>query len=242
MARIVSIYIVDDAPRQLNLTEKERVAILHAFETTTHPSAFIPAAINVESTLRQQAHPNFIRWTICNGNRARILFARSLGVSLIVLSILAEILLTLTSVSRAWRIVPMATLLIGIATLAAAWKGMCMLLHTFNQRHVRPWELFADPEDALQSVDETDDTPSDDDQLKHSSTISNSYEDEPWVTKYEGRNIVRKVFDRQVSVEEPALRKIQDIIVVQSLVLSLVLSCVIVGIFFAIPRRGKGIL
>lgn len=65
---------------------------------------------------------------------------------------------------------------------------------------------------------------------------SNSYEDEPWVAKYEKRNIVRKVFDRQVWIQEPALRQIQDTIFLQAVGSAVVLSAVSVGIFVAIPK------
>lgn len=65
---------------------------------------------------------------------------------------------------------------------------------------------------------------------------SNSYEDEPWVAKYEKRNVVRKIFDREVWIKEPALRQIQDTIFLQAIFGALVLSIIIVGIFCAFPK------
>lgn len=65
---------------------------------------------------------------------------------------------------------------------------------------------------------------------------SNSFEDEPWVAKYEKRNLIRKVFDREVWVQEPALRQIQDTIFLQSILGALILSIIIVGIFCAFPK------
>jgi hypothetical protein len=100
-----------------------------------------------------------------------------------------------------------------------------------HHRHLRPWELFTDHEEMGSEED-----------LKKASFESmeskNSYEDEPWVPKYEKRNIVRKVFDREVWIEEPALRQIQDTIFVQALLGALVLSAILVGIFCAVPK-GK---
>lgn len=65
---------------------------------------------------------------------------------------------------------------------------------------------------------------------------NNSYEDEPWVVKYEKRNVIRKIFDREVWVQDPALRKIQDTIFMQSLAGALILTAISVGIFCAFPK------
>lgn len=96
-----------------------------------------------------------------------------------------------------------------------------------HHRHLRPWELFA-----------TDDEPQEMDLKKESFESigsSNSWEDEPWVAKYEKRNIIRKVFDREVWIQEPALRQIQDTIFLQAILAAFLLSAVIVGIFCAFP-------
>lgn len=65
---------------------------------------------------------------------------------------------------------------------------------------------------------------------------NNSYEDAPWVAKYEKRNILRKIFDREVWIQEPALRQIQDTIFLQSLLGAFVISAVSVGVFCAVPK------
>ncbi len=67
---------------------------------------------------------------------------------------------------------------------------------------------------------------------------NNSYEDEPWVAKYEKRNIIRKILDREVWIQEPALRQIQDTIFLQAIGGSIVISAVCVAIFVALPK-GK---
>ena len=237
--RIISIYIAEGSPRELNLSGRERSAVLHALQNTTHPSAFRPVMTTAEYSLRKQAHPNFIRWTICNGNRPRVVFARGLGVFTILAAFLADLLITLSSARRPWRIIPFAGWLIGIATLVAAWKGMCVVLHGLHHRHLRPWELFADAED--DAVLTTTTAATDEKSLSRDSLTSestNSYEDEPWIARYGQRNLVRKVFDRQVWIQEPALRQIQDTIFLQAVLAGLVLSCVVVGIFCAVPRGG----
>lgn len=96
-----------------------------------------------------------------------------------------------------------------------------------HHRHLRPWELFGDEDEASSNYD-----------LKKGSFdslgSSNSYEDEPWVVKYEKRNIVRKVFDREVWIQEPALRQIQDTIFVQALLTAFVIGAVTTAIFLAV--------
>lgn len=62
-----------------------------------------------------------------------------------------------------------------------------------------------------------------------------SHEDEPWVIQYRQRNVVRKIFDREAWVEEPALRKIQDGILVHSLILALLCTLVLTTVFVAVP-------
>lgn len=98
-----------------------------------------------------------------------------------------------------------------------------------HHRHLRPWELFGDEGDGSSDYD-----------LKKDSFDSlgsaNSYEDEPWVAKYDKRNLVRKIFDREVWIQEPALRQIQDTIFVQALITAFVAGGVTTAIFLAVPH------
>ncbi|EME49510.1 G protein signaling regulator like protein [Dothistroma septosporum NZE10] len=230
VSKIVSIYLADGSPRELNLSAKERQSVLHALQHTTHPSAFQAITTTVESSLRRQAHPNFIRWTICNGNRPRVVFARGLGVAGILAGFLADLLITLSHAGRGWRVLPFIGWFIGIATLVAAWKGMCVVLHGLHHRHLRPWELFSD------SVESAEDEKVLSSDQSFSSDTRNSFEDEPWVPRYKKRNVIRKIFDREVWIKEPALRQIQDTIFLQALLGAFVASCIVVGIFCAVPH------
>ncbi|EKJ68103.1 hypothetical protein FPSE_11703 [Fusarium pseudograminearum CS3096] len=223
--RVIVAYIMDGAPRQLNLSSAEQKATIVALSQTTHPSAFRSVFKTVDSSLRHQAHPNFVRWSICNGNPARVFFARSLGVSLIIAGIVIGLILTLSSAGRGYRALAAISLVLGISTLVAAYKGMCVVLHGMHHRHIRPWELFVDSENM-------------DDLAKRSFDSfgsKNSYEDEPWIVKYEKRNVVRKVFDREVWIQEPALRQIQDTIFVQAILASVLVGGIITAIFVTVP-------
>lgn len=219
---------MEGAPRQLNLSAKERDATLHALAYTTHPSAWRLTIKGIENSLRQQAHPNFIRWSICNGNPARVFFARGLGVSLIIIAFIAAVLITLSHASRGWRALAAIGWVLGISTLVAAYKGMCVVLHGMHHRHIRPWELFVDEEQEEERRATS----------FESFGSANSYEEEPWIVKYEKRNVIRKVFDREVWIEEPALRTIQDTIFLQAMLCALLLGGIFTAIFVAIPHRA----
>ncbi|KAL6250149.1 hypothetical protein RBB50_002450 [Rhinocladiella similis] len=229
ISRIIATYIAEGSSRMLNLSSKERTVLLKALSVTTHPSAFRDVIATVEWSLRRQAHPNFIRWTICNGNQPRQTFARGLGVAGIVAGIVYAIVITLSSVNRGWRALAFLGLFIGIATLFAAWKGMCVVLHGMHHRHLRPWELFNNDDEASSDYASKKDS-------FDSIGSANSYEDAPWVAKYEKRNLIRKIFDREVWIQEPALRQIQDTIFLQAIITAFVISAIITAIFLAVPR------
>ncbi|KYK59765.1 hypothetical protein DCS_00899 [Drechmeria coniospora] len=222
--RVITTYILEGAPRQLNLSSWEQKVTARALSYTTHPSALRSLHKSVEASLRHQAHPNFVRWSICNGNPARVTFARALGVGLIAAGIALGIVLTLSKLGRGYRALAAIPLVLGISTLVAAYKGMCVVLHGMHHRHVRPWELFAHKDGEELGKNSFD---------SFGSKIS--YEDEPWVVRYEKRNIIRKIFDREVWIEEPALRQIQDTIFVQALLASLLLGGIVTAIFVAVP-------
>ena len=220
---------MDGAPRQLNLSQLEQQTAVQALSQTTHPTAFRLVFKVVDSALRRQAHPNFVRWSICNGNPPRVFFARALGVFLIAGGFIMAIIMTLSDVGRGWRALAAIAWVLGISTLVAAYKGMCVVLHGMHHHHIRPWELFTqdgeleDSKNGKLSFDTL------------GSTSSNSYEDEPWVIKYKKRNIIRKVFDREVWIKEPALRQIQDTIFVQAMLAALLFGGVLAAIFVAVP-------
>ncbi|KAM0246708.1 hypothetical protein ACHAQJ_010123 [Trichoderma viride] len=225
VTRIITSYIMQGGPRQLNLAAWEQKVTVQALTYTTHPSAFRLLFKSVDSALRLQSHPNFIRWSICNGNLPRVWFARFLGIGLVLAGFIAAILLTLSNAGRGFRVLPLIAWILGVSTFVAAYKGMCVVLHGLHHRHVRPWELFA------QDDGEEFDMPS----SMKSFGSDNSYEDEPWVVKYQKRNLIRKIFDREIWIQEPALRQIQDTIFCQALLAGLGFGLVFMAIFLAVP-------
>ncbi|PTB45292.1 uncharacterized protein TrAFT101_000751 [Trichoderma asperellum] len=224
VTRIITSYIMDGGSRQLNLSDWEQKVAIQALTYTTHPSAFRLLFKSVDSALRVQSHPNFVRWSICNGNLPRVWFARSLGVGLILVGFVAATLLTLSDAGRCYRVLPLIAWVLGISTLVAAYKGMCVVLHGLHHRHIRPWELFAQENTEEMKTRSMESFGSD-----------NSYEDEPWVVKYQKRNIIRKIFDREIWIQEPALRQIQDTIFYQALFAGFVIGLILMAIFLAVP-------
>ncbi|KAI1655877.1 hypothetical protein F4813DRAFT_365610 [Daldinia decipiens] len=232
--RVIATYIAEGARRQLNLSSREQKGAIQALAYTTHPSAFRAIARSIENTLRRQAHPNFIRWTICNGNPARITFARSLGASTTLCATAGAMILALSSAARGWRALFATGWVLGIATLIAAHRGVCVVvLHGLYHRHARPWELFDDESDLGGRSREA--TGHDNNDSFDSLGSSNSYEDEPWVVRYERRGRLRKVFDCEVWIREPALRRIQDVIFVQALLGGLLGAGVLTAVFVNVP-------
>ncbi|CUS06920.1 unnamed protein product [Tuber aestivum] len=228
VTRVVAIYIAEGGPRELNVSSRDRMAALHGIVHTTHPSAFDPLRKTVEDALLYQAHPNFIRWSIRNGNPPRIIFAICLGVGTILTGLMIALLLTLSNLSRGWRAMAAIPWVVGISTLFAAHKGMCVVLHGIHARNIHPWELWADEGSNGESSKES----------FESQATSNSREDEPWRAKYEKRNPIRKIFEKQVRIKEPALRQIQNAIFLQSMIVAIIASAILCAAFVTLPSGG----
>jgi hypothetical protein len=140
--------------------------------------------------------------------------------------------------SRGWRAFAAFFWVLGISTLYAAWRGMCVVLHGLHHRHLRPWELWESEEEeiCLEGIQH----PNSDSEKQQQQDGENKKlkEDYPWVKKYEKRNVIRKIFDREVWVQEPALRMIQDIIFLQSLLVGVSVGGIATVIFLVVPGGG----
>ncbi|KUJ18357.1 uncharacterized protein LY89DRAFT_46694 [Mollisia scopiformis] len=258
--RVMRHYITFSAPRELNLSHKDRALCLHALQHTTHPSALAPAVKIVEAALRGQSHPNFIRWSICNGNKPRVFFVRTMGILHTGFGFVIAIILTLSGVSRWWRILAAPMWFIGLSTLVAAYKGLCVILHHSHARCLRPWEQDLDSElgeerrDSFAStanrtvqmasrtgnyddIDKGDDSSS---SFRPSSFQffgpKNSFDDASWVEKYQRKPLVRKVFDQQTWTQDETLRILQDKIVLGANLWAIILTVIFTIVFVALPK------
>jgi hypothetical protein len=109
-------------------------------------------------------------------------------------------------------------MLFGVATLVAAYKGLCLILHTKHTRSVRPWEQFGDD---VPSVTDGDDEATIAEKRRETRASlntfgpTNSFSQESWVGKYKGKPLLRKIFDKKTWVQDEAVRVLQDKIVLQ---------------------------
>ena len=145
--KITQHYLLPGAPRELNLSYRVRDAILQALETTTHPSAFKPCADLVEQCLRNQSHPNFVRWAMENGRRPRTIILRQLCVTSFLFYVIGQILLILSGQCRWFRLALAPVLFLGLLMLQAMFHGFCLLLYAAGTRELRLWEMFASDEE-----------------------------------------------------------------------------------------------
>ena len=169
ISRIIAIYLAESSPRELNISSKDRTAALRAIAQTTHPSALREIFVSIEDSLRLQSHPNFVRWSIGNGNPPRVAFAIFLGIFCIVVGLTVSLVLALSGSARGWRAMGAIGWMPGISTLFAALRGMCIVLHGLHRCHVRPWELWTDAENTEMAGSK---------EIFESGSTSNSYEDE----------------------------------------------------------------
>jgi hypothetical protein len=258
ISRVMCHYLAFNAPRELNLSHKDRALCLHALQHTTHPSALQPAVTIAEAALRGQSHPNFIRWSICNGNKPRVFFVRTMGVTHIAFGFIIAIVLTLSRASRWWRIFATPVWWIGISTMVASYKGLCVILHKSHARNLHPWEQDVGSElgetrrSSCQSVtnwsvQRADRTRQSDKIMKgdavsfqHSSRLTfgpkNSFDQESWVEKYQRKTVLQRVFDQSTWTQDDTLRALQDKIVLGANVWALIITIVLTVVFVALPK------
>ena len=287
IARVISHYLAPSSPRELNLSHRHRAAVLHALQHTTHPSAFALVKDMVEGTLRGQSHPNFIRWSICNGNRPRVLFVKWNGYLHFLAGLILAVLLICSSKARWWRLFAFPLLFIGVDICVAAWKGVCVIIHTSHCRALRPWEQFSEDSASSLSGFESDDdivgtlstmggggggatTPGGfssyniDIEMKAATAAAistsrnpstsgtgkrggismdtfgtaNSYGHERWVERYRMLPVIKKVFAKQIWIQDETIRLLQDRIVLQSHVWALAVCVPLMVVLVALPRYG----
>ena len=244
---MISQYLLPSGPSELNVPHQERAAALHALQHTTHPSAIQPILDMVEKTLRGQAHPNFVRWCICNSNRPRMLFVRIGTFAQAIIGVIVSVLLALSHASRWWRILPFPLYFIGIGGCIATYKGLCVIIyHTTRKRAVRPWERSAEfrtnrEGPSLEWVGEL--AKREATLVNHKDSASlNAYSIDKsgmqlvWEEEYDRQGLLRKIFANQVTVDNPAVRLLQDRIVWQSHAWALLVSALLILILVALPQ------
>ncbi|KZF26969.1 hypothetical protein L228DRAFT_258320 [Xylona heveae TC161] len=245
IGKVISHYLAPGSPRELNLSHRDRNAILHALQHTTHPSAFTIVANIVELTLRGQSHPNFIRWSICNGNKPRVIFVRTVGISNVLLGFLIAGSLSLSRLSRWYRLCASLAWFVGFSILIAAYKGLCVIMHKARVRNLKPWEQDEEdstyPHDQALSISDLERPETMKSRRARSMDsfgTTNTFSDDSWVSKYKHKSLFRKVFDRTVWMQDDALRLLQEKIVLQSNLWALIVTLPLTALFVALPAGG----
>jgi hypothetical protein len=182
-----------------------------------------------------------------------VLFVRGLGIKGITVGFVIATVLTLSDISRWYRIFAALFWFIGFSTIIAAYKGLCLILHTAHSRNLHPWELADDI--SIQSPTERpqrdssastasccDMEPKDEEaSLRFDRTSMNTFgpknewERERWVRAYERRGLVRKVFEKSVWTQDETLRVLQDRIVLGANVWSFIVTVPLTVAFVALP-------
>lgn len=220
---------------------------MHALQHTTHPSAFLPVFIAVETVLREHSHPKFIRWSTCNSNRPRILFARAVGALLIVLAVILDMILILFSLHRLTRLSAVPFWYVGLCILLIEGRGISIGLYINHRRQLRPWEQVANaeleraqPEVEAGRVESHDPTDLSDQRIQDSESLqalgsANGLEREEWVHLYQGKSAWQKIFDVSVVNHNRHLRALQDRAVLTALLWAGFLVIVLTVVSVLIP-------
>lgn len=242
--RIVSHYIAPGSPRQLSLSHNDRAIVLRALQHTTHPSALALVKRMLDSTLRNQSHPNFVRWSICNGNTQWTWALRIFAIINISIGFAIAIVLTLSKYSRWWRIFAALEWWFGITNIIAASQGLCILLHRMHSRQYHAWETKAYTDDDNEAMLKGVDTNS----IDYESTKpkwpvkmevfgpANDYSGESWVDHYHRKSWFRKLFEKRVAVQEAGLKAIQNRMIWQAEAWALMITVPLTIGFVAIPN------
>ncbi|KAL8639637.1 MAG: hypothetical protein Q9228_003348 [Teloschistes exilis] len=243
--RIITHYIAPGSPRELNLSHKDRAAVLYALRRTTHPSAFLPIKKVLDMTLRNQSHPNFVRWSICNGNKPWTIFLRTFAVCNIAIGFAIAILLTLSHASRWYRMLAAFEWWFGITNLIAAYQGLCVLLLRRHTREIRPWEIDEQGRRYGSSDEEVG--------LRHSKILyeqtksrwpvkmelfgpPNTWDHKNWMDRYGVKSIFKKTFEKEVPTQEHGLHFMQNKIVRQAEAWALIITIPLTIFFTALPK------
>ena len=166
-----------------------------------------------------------------------------------VAAVILSLLLVLSHASRWWRFLVFPLFFVGFDIGVAAYKGLCVIIHTNHHRALRPWEQFSEelPHTSFDGSPEEEANLSTDNMFSMTSPSricvdtfgkSNSYSHELWVENYKQKPLFKKIFTKSVFVQEQAMRLLQDRIVKQSHAWALIISVVLTALVVALPQAN----
>ncbi|KAK6538453.1 hypothetical protein TWF694_010038 [Orbilia ellipsospora] len=239
--RITQMYLAPLSPFELNLSGRDRKQVLNALATTTHPSAFKTVLPQVEQSLRQQSHPNFVRHALSTANKGRILAMRWGGFILILVAVALAVGLSMGKVPRAVRIIiPVFIMFFGVCSMLDGQRSVCLVLLTFGVRDRFAWETETDCE-GENAIIECD--------LEKASTICFDIFDGP-IPQDEDREVNIKKFEERGFLShvlfgwkrlrglDPEVQRLQRLIVFQNVGISLMVAGILAIILAVTPTAN----
>ena len=134
----VQLYLLPSSPLELNVPQKMLHKACQAIQKSTHPSGLEEIAKHVYELLGC-AHVNFIRYSMCNANKPRSIFALVVGIVSMILAIVFTVLAFF--VHGNILILTATFMVLGVATLIANRNGSCIILQLTRRAQLRPWEV-----------------------------------------------------------------------------------------------------
>jgi hypothetical protein len=223
-----------------------------------------------EANLKGCSHPAFIRWSISNAEKPRLVALCSISGFLFVLGLAIDTILVLSGLTRYIRLFCLLLWWPGISILVAAARyRICLILHLMNQRQLRPWELVLGEGEYASGIEPT---ASGKTFRKHTrggtaaSTVTtssslgadplrkpslqtfgprNEPDAEPWMELYASRSLYSRIFGETLSVHNQGLRMMQDRAVFVSIAWGGLAATVLAVASLAVPSgnmylRGSG--
>jgi hypothetical protein len=156
-------------------------------------------------------------------------------------------LLIISHEARWWRIFVFPLFFVGFDIGVAAYKGLCVIIHTNHHRALRPWEQFNDGA-SVSSIDAAADDEANvsTDDVFHMTSLSkkgvsletfgtsNNYSYELWVGEYKKKSLLKRIFTKTTRVQDETVRMLQDKIVMQSHIWALIMSVPLTVFFVAL--------
>ena len=169
---------------------------------------------------------------------------------LMCLGTLPALFLSLSGMSRWWRILVWPVWMSAITGIVATYQGLCIILSNAHSRQAHPWELdetdgfnfnhamSSSSAGIVQDCEAARQYPT---SVNCSSNrmepfgYDNTYEHENWIRSWAMQSWWRKVWGKTVWVQEEGLKIIQDRIVKQSFAWGAIISILAIVALVALP-------
>lgn len=211
---ITSLFLLPGSPKELNIPAPMRAKALSALENSTEPEHLASIADHCYILLKSCSHRNFIRLGVSNGTFETVCMATSVGIVMTLAGFLCIFILAFASPAlrrgNRWRgLAAWPLWCVGMGLVLSGLRGSCFFLLLFSRRQPLPWEKYED-----------------------------SVEGEAVARESKGvLGTVKKlmIFDRKLKVGDGGLRRLQRLIVMQSVLGGMIFATVMELFFLSVP-------